>query len=120
MSFANISVTGVVLTFFQPVICCARVFTSGCNSAKPFRFFPKKLNLKPFANVVIQFGRKVEHVTMSGSFPKMVSGKTPKYFWEKFGQCVVSQHCDVKDPLNPSLWAAVNFIQVGLWLQSQS
>ena len=80
----------------------------------------KIFKLKPFANVVIQFGRKVAHVTMGGSFPTW----SVNFFWiilEKFGQCVVIQHCAVRDPLNPSLWGCGGkSIQVGLWLQSQS
>lgn len=52
---------------------------------------------------VWQEGRTRDH----GWFiPNMVS----EIFWiilEKFGQCVVIQHCAVRDPLNPSLWVAV-------------
>ena len=66
---------------------------------------------------VWQEGRTRDH----GWFiPNMVS----EIFWiilEKFGQCVVIQHCAVRDPLNPSLWGCGGkSIQVGLWLQSQS
>ena len=95
------------------------------------------------ANVVNQFGRRVEArpcVVLSNQRSKgglqirpgvvlsnqRSKGRLQIFLGEICGQCVVSrqcvvsQHCDVEDPLNPSLWAAVMSIQVGLWLQNKS
>ena len=75
--------TGVVLRFFQPVICCSSVFTGGCNSAESVRYLNQKIfKFETFCkrgDPVWQEGRTRDH----GWFiPNMVS----EIFLDHFGE----------------------------------
>lgn len=85
MSPVNIS-TGVVWDFSNRsfvVPAYSRVVATVLSQLISTRKF---LSLKPFANVVIQFGRKVAHVTMGGS-PPTWSVKFLSHFGEIWAMC---------------------------------
>ena len=76
--------TGVVLRFFQPVICCSSVFTGGCNSAESVDLSPKIFKFETFCkrgDPVWQEGCARDH----GWFPPNMVSKILESFWRNMG-----------------------------------